>query len=301
MFKLWEGKDWQTFPGIYPKKVFRFRPSTSNHFLTEMDAFINKREIYFVGHTFLNDLAELKPVYIKSDILEIRNYIRTFQKRFGRQVSLDGNPMKTVMQVEGWTKREFKIFSGDTYDAARLLQSRVGVVLRRLREATHVACFITDWQSPNMWGYYTDKKGVCIEYDVDEKLMSQSAIGLEPIHYSEERPVVSTIEMMKYSAGLKHFEEAPDFFDSDALKETNRKLALQKWTKWQHETEWRLNYDALGYAHVPALIPRCVILGANMPDQRIEELRKSIGPSIPFERVRLSQKSYALERIPTDF
>lgn len=159
--------------------------------------------------------------------------------------------------------------------------------LARIRDETLMASFSENLHSAPMWAHYSDNHaGVCMKYEYDTKrFRSGNDLAPLPVRYQAERPILRTIDVMNF---IKRpaLENGMAIFDA---------IFLTKGTDWSYEREWRIAESALqspGYFHVPTLIPKEIILGANFDVKNENIVREIASGRVEVKKAVLSDESF---------
>lgn len=107
--------------------------------------------------------------------------------------------------------------------------------INEIKKKSYVSCFTTTNNNELMWAHYSNShKGVCIEYEFNEK-------EIEKVSYSEEYPIFSETwinGMLNINIGNR--ETFNDSFHLNYLQEFKEKFYLVKSKAWKYEEEYRI-------------------------------------------------------------
>ena len=153
--------------------------------------------------------------------------------------------------------------------AWRNIQSKVPGLMRQLHNSmdrikcsTGVACFSESCESLLMWAHYAkNHQGFCAEYEL-LKFSTELKFSPVPVIYSNERPLLSSVDINDIQASTMPF-----FFT----------CLTSKSPEWSYENEWRIVQDngACGEAWdeakqgalLSSITPNSIILGSNSPKE----------------------------------
>ncbi len=164
------------------------------------------------------------------------------------------------------------------------MQVRLDRMVPELMEETAVYSLATRPDQVLMWSHYASAhQGVCLRFDpkilINHFLIPVSkAIGLFPVSYQRERPIVRI--------GTE---------EKEALVE---KLLLTKADFWSYEEEWRfIGYRArAGLRSFPAKALTAIVLGARTsPEDEALVRQWSEKTGVELQRARTSSKDFRLE------
>lgn len=145
-----------------------------------------------------------------------------------------------------------------------------------------------------MWAHYAGgHTGICIEYSVAFfDLGSSGALPILEVSYSDERPKVTTEELMV----IGHKGELDEYtgYDPDQIL---TKLCLSKSTSWSYEKEWRLmgrfGQDCVGYQRAENLIPEAIYLGLNASDETARKVYDIVCGQFPIFRLLPDERNFS--------
>lgn len=132
-------------------------------------------------------------------------------------------------------KKEIEVFAREnTEKLIRLSQE--------IREKAYVYSMSDSYDNDQLWAYYSDNKGFCIEYDYNKA---------DSMDYDKKRKLIHTFKVVykdKESFSLIPTFKAAINKDEEMLKKENKRANMQILTKkkgWSNENEWRLLLENL--------------------------------------------------------
>ncbi|SDH94299.1 DUF2971 domain-containing protein [Lutimaribacter saemankumensis] len=300
-----EGFEWLVEGLQYdpPRTVHKFISADAPHFWDAIEKAVLENKIFFSPVANLNDPFEARPVYKEDSVAQVQEYLKKWERTFGKGTTITGGNAYELAKENGLSGFDLAVNaeknSGYSAEYAKFLISKAKAILEDSRNWTSVTSFTLGWSSPLFWAHYANShNGVCLEYKVDPESMLQGRLRLVPVTYSEERPVVSTIELLK-RAGAGTGGRAKELITPQDLGETVTKLALTKPAEWSYEQEFRLvdtkGSNARTYQAVPSLAVNRIYIGTNVASETREKIRASFGKSVEVVQVGLCDRAFSLK------
>lgn len=284
---------------IPPSHLYRYRSENTPYFIDEMTKAIFDQELYLVRQNELNDPFEARPYIKRSSIKEVREYLKEFEKVFGKGISITGTDVKAVSRQWNVPKKTERAMHGPSVESARTYLSLIDKSVDRIRGASKIACFSERWDSPLMWAHYANShKGICFEYSPKLEIAAKEKCSPLAVEYTEDRPTITSVEILEHVAESCN-QNLNSFFNIDRVNKTFNGLAMTKSLDWQYELEWRvsqINASPSGYQRVPALEPKSIILGANISVETRNQVIEQFVGKIHIEEVELDKEKFALRR-----
>ena len=243
-----------------PQKLYRFRSNGTDYFWDELENAIRHRRIFLSSASGLNDPFDFAPAYKESSLREVNQAIAkrgkknlqdrdTFSRNVGRSVGrsefrkLNAKLKSPVQRARAEIKMSYELY-------------------KSFRRHMKVSCFSENLHSAPMWSHYSnDHRGYCIEYEINWDVASDLEVLPSQVFYRTERASITTLDVLEYTEDL-HIKVRKD----ERMLNIFFKLCLVKGTDWSYEREWRVfkhDEGAARYHHVPCLVPRRLIFGAN--------------------------------------
>lgn len=281
----------------FPKKLYRFRSSSSEYFEDELKQLV-RGKIYQSTADMQNDPFDTSPYFEKQKIIEIKKYLVDFHKKFGK-IAATGLDVRQEGERLGLTKKaakkHSKSFTEASIDASKHYQNSINKYVDRICHRTCSAFFTTNIESVLMWSHYANShKGICIEFDLRLDINNTIEAFLMPMNYSSTRPKVTTVEGLKLC--LSGDNDKDTSYLGDEVWEIIQKVFTYKAKEWQYEEEWRMfNFGSkkAGYYTISPLEVSRILIGANAPE-KVKELVKSYFPE-KYVETKLSQTQYKIE------
>ena len=131
-------------------------------------------------------------------------------------------------------KKRNRDFIGLTKDAI-IIDKVIKKAMNEIKKKSYVSCFTTTNNDELMWAHYSNShKGVCIEYELNEK-------EIEKVSYSEEYPVFSERWINGVlNINIGNREIFNEEFHLNYFQEFKEKFYLVKSKAWEYEEEWRI-------------------------------------------------------------
>jgi Protein of unknown function (DUF2971) len=284
---------------IPPSHLYRYRSESTPYFFDELSKAVFDRELYLVRQSELNDPFEARPYIKNNSIKEVREYLRKFEKVFGKGISITGTNMKEIARELNVPRRTELAMYGTSIESARTNLDLINKSADRIRGASKIACFSERWDSPLMWAHYANShKGICFEYCPKIEIAAKEKCAPLAVEYTIVRPSITTVDVMEHVAESNN-ENLNGFFDIDRVNRTFNALAMTKSFDWQYELEWRvthINDNPSGYVRIAALEPRSIILGANVSEETRDQVIEKFAGKIVIEKAELDKEKFALKR-----
>ncbi|MCY4334659.1 MAG: DUF2971 domain-containing protein [Litoreibacter sp.] len=295
----------QKEPGAapFPELVYRFRPLNTEYTFEELRRAVKDNAFRFSSLESFNDPFESSPRYVGSKPKDVKEYILNFKSNVSGQFDVFGNPIEIVAQKYDVTERKAKKLIQPTILGANKYLEEIKkwhnyIVTDNLALSASIS-----WDSILMWSHYTNShNGICMELEVDSDLMHMFGRSLEPMQYTDERPHIDTIELMKY-ASMPIATDYPDFFNMEELFATGRRLSTTKSEAWRYEGEERIiikSPDGPGYYEVKSLSVKSILLGVNLDTDARKKIRQEFSDFCKVEDLVLHASKYELVRVPNE-
>jgi Protein of unknown function (DUF2971) len=284
---------------IPPRYLYRYRPANTRYFEDEVERAIGTSEIYFSRIANVNDPFEASPFIVENSIREVRQYLKAFEKKFGKGVAVSGTNFNDIVRSLGVRSSKLRKLVGPSLDSAIRTMSSLRSAAVTIKQQLRVACLSEQWDSLLMWGHYGQSHtGICIEYETQYLTYARHSRAPVSIEYVEERPRVSFLDIMEHMASKNRLDEG-NFFDLERVQRTFTAIALTKPVAWEYEREWRvmdIGSEVDGYVSVPSLRPKSILLGANHANETLQKVRSMVAGRIEVEVVSLDKERFALRR-----
>lgn len=163
-----------------------------------------------------------------------------------------------------------------------------------LDKKLHFLCLSESWESPAMWGLYTNNTGIALGFDLStfKEDNSNLVFVFHKVIYNESRPEISTLE--------------PEPDELIAIQITKSK-------EWEYEQEWRLSslrredLDNLEVSRDPEKLSvlgkeipidylREIIFGVNCDQETIQQIQDIIPDHVKIYKAKQHYTSYKLDR-----
>jgi hypothetical protein len=150
-----------------------------------------------------------------------------------------------------------------------------------LNASKGLLCFSLDWKNPVLWSHYAAKhRGICLGYDLDDKLANRVAYESDRVVAQFDKPSVT------------------DFSLDEKLVDV---LLRTKYKHWEYESEVRVFVDlkklapesgSFFYACSKSLVLQEVILGplCEIPIESVKALIAGLHPAAAVRKARLAFK-----------
>ena len=187
-----------------------------------------------------------------------------------------------VQKVNDVQENDVDIYATNPQQWAVIMQ------FRRLRLAYKQISLCMDYDedmlgcmSTQMWAYYANNKGVCIELDYS-KLIFPSSCFHGIVRYRNYTNDVTLDPSIKSTCDLKRF-----------IKKNHKKLFFTKQFTWKGENEYRIVSDNLDGLDISKAISAIYVLDST--SIQCSFLHKLVGDSVPIKRVKFSGRNGILK------
>ena len=119
------------------------------------------------------------------------------------------------------------------------------------------------------------------------------------VNYCEQRPKVTTWEVLAYMVISSQGSDQFNFIEDDDVRDTFEKSIMTKSNDWQYEQEWRamvIDEKLAGYRFAPGLTVKRLILGVNTPTDLEVTLVREFGEYVEIERAKLDEQHFTLSK-----
>jgi Protein of unknown function (DUF2971) len=284
---------------IPPQFLYRYRGASNKYFAEELRRAINNREIYMSDLSKVNDPFEARPFLAANSPREVREYTASFERVYGKGISITGVDYNKISQELGIKKKKLLKAVGPSLEGANLTIGSLSSALQKHRRSLQIACFSERWDSLLMWGHYAQSHaGICIEYSPKIGIAAAEKIAPIAMEYSSTRPEISYLDLLEYMGSSRN-ANLQGFFDIERAERTFSKLAMTKPIEWEYELEWRValaRTSQAGYLRVACLEPTSILIGANCSPEIAALVRELAEDKVEIEVVSLDEKTFTLNR-----
>ncbi|WP_417266894.1 DUF2971 domain-containing protein [Celeribacter baekdonensis] len=276
--------------------LFRYRRNDTAYVFEEIERALTNREIFLSSAAIQNDPFENMPVYEPSSLRKIK------------QAFEDYGSSSKILSKDYWerhlgaqmTSSQFKFVSKDLRKPTVREKMELKLAKRVLSDVpskTVLACLSADGHNLPMWAHYANNHmGYAIEYEVDiAETLTHENRGVHEVIYSEERPVVSTIDVMEFTART----ELRMYSDIDSASLLSA-IFLTKSDHWSYEKEFRV-FDSFiepSYVRISCLVPKRIVFGLNAQKAFREEMIAAVDGRVGCFQAHLSSSHFKLDCAP---
>lgn len=256
-------------------------------------------KVWFSPLSEQNDIHDTSPRLTISPTNEIQRVMNAFKREFGINASISGQRLQDMANE---AKLPVNLVRKQYYDAKRISP---GVLEQhsQIRSRQMISCLTRDPVSPLMWAYYSSShQSFCYEFERVQNLDQSATVGIVPVNYLDERPEVSSVEILKWliRSSRPHVPIRSRILlaTPEEEKRLTDAFVSAKSSHWKHENEWRALLPiglSSGFYALEFYRLKSVLVGERCAPDLRSLISEMVGGEIEIRTVRASDHGYDLK------